>query len=211
MPGGRPPVTAIIPDGNRRWARLHGAPITVAYLRAVEQLREALALLFWRAGSPVVYVYASSLENCVYRRGPDARALAEAASGPGIRMLEWLEREGVNVYFYGCINVAPRPVASFAEPRLLEAPPKPPALVVLTCYSYLAEARRGRALGLNPPAPPADLVYRSGGERRLSGFPPLLVTYAELYFDEEYWPEAGARGVARALEWYHSRVRRLGR
>ncbi len=211
MPRDRPPVTAIIPDGNRRWARLRGATIKEAYVRAVEQLGEALSLLFWRAGSPVVYVYASSLENCIYRRGPDARALTEAASGPGIEMAKELEREGVNIYFYGCIEAAPRPIASFAEHRLLDAPLRPPALVVLTCYSYLADARRGRALGLNPPAPPVDLVYRSGGERRLSGFPPLLVAYAELYFDDEYWPEAGARGVARALEWYYSRVRRLGK
>ncbi len=207
----RPPIVAIVPDGNRRWARLKGVTLEESYMRALDAIRGSLEYLFWSIGSPFVYLYSSSLENCIYRRGPDARALERVASRAGIPAFRQIEREGVNVYFYGCLEAAPFPLREYAESRVLEAPPKPPAAIVLTCYSLLAETRRRRLLGLNPQAPLVDLLYRSGGEKRLSGFPPTLVSYAELFFDDEYWPAAGVRGVARAVKWYLERERRFGR
>lgn len=59
-------------------------------------------------------------------------------------------------------------------------------------------------------APPLDLVVRSSGEQRLSGFMPWQSAYAELYFPEMHWPDFNAEAVDEALRWYGTRQRRFG-
>ena len=56
-----------------------------------------------------------------------------------------------------------------------------------------------------------DLVFRSGGEHRLSGFFPMHTLYSEIFFTDLLWPEVGARDLYDALVWYSTRSRRFGR
>src|SRR5260370_6771912 len=48
--------------------------------------------------------------------------------------------------------------------------------------------------------PDADLVIRSGGERRLSNFLLWQAAYAELVFTDKLWPDFGASRLPAALE-----------
>lgn len=59
-------------------------------------------------------------------------------------------------------------------------------------------------------APPLDMVVRTSGEQRLSGFMPWQSAYAELYFPDLHWPDFDAAAVDEALEWYGTRQRRFG-
>jgi len=82
------------------------------------------------------------------------------------------------------------------------------------CYSGEWE-RQMIALGTGAPSliagvPPIDLVIRTGGMRRLSGFFPLQTTYAELYFTDLLWPEFSREELKKALEWYEARRRNFG-
>jgi undecaprenyl diphosphate synthase len=59
-------------------------------------------------------------------------------------------------------------------------------------------------------APPLDMVIRTSGEQRLSGFMPWQSAYAELYFPQTHWPDFDAAAVDEALAWYAGRQRRFG-
>ena len=59
--------------------------------------------------------------------------------------------------------------------------------------------------------PPPDLIIRTSGEMRLSGFLLWQSAYAEFYFSNKYWPEFNANDLELALRDYSQRQRRFGK
>ncbi|MDD9205823.1 polyprenyl diphosphate synthase, partial [Georgenia sp. 10Sc9-8] len=59
--------------------------------------------------------------------------------------------------------------------------------------------------------PDPDLVIRTSGEQRLSGFLLWQSVHSEYYFCEAYWPDFRRIDFLRALRDYSQRERRLGR
>lgn len=59
--------------------------------------------------------------------------------------------------------------------------------------------------------PDPDLVIRTSGEQRLSGFMIWQSVHSEYYFCEAYWPDFRRVDFLRALRSYGQRERRLGR
>lgn len=69
------------------------------------------------------------------------------------------------------------------------------------------------AAALHPdgaPAPPVDLLVRTGGERRLSDFLLWESAYAELLFLDTLWPDVTAGTLRAALADFAGRERRFG-
>ena len=58
--------------------------------------------------------------------------------------------------------------------------------------------------------PDPDLIIRTGGEMRLSGFMPFQSDYAELYFTDVYFPEFDANEFRKAIKSFSERTRRFG-
>jgi len=58
--------------------------------------------------------------------------------------------------------------------------------------------------------PDVDLLIRTSGELRLSGFLPLEACYAELSFVEKLWPEFTEDDLDRAMDNFGGRQRRFG-
>jgi len=56
-----------------------------------------------------------------------------------------------------------------------------------------------------------DLIIRTSGEVRLSGFLPWQSAYSEFYFCEAYWPAFREIDLLRAVRTYQQRARRFGR
>ncbi len=61
------------------------------------------------------------------------------------------------------------------------------------------------------PQPDADLVIRTSGESRLSGFLLWQSAYSELFFVDVYWPEFREIDLERAIRVYQRRGRRFGK
>lgn len=60
-------------------------------------------------------------------------------------------------------------------------------------------------------APDPDLIIRTSGELRLSGFLPWQSAHSEFYFTDVYWPAFRELDFLRALRTYQQRSRRFGR
>jgi undecaprenyl diphosphate synthase len=59
--------------------------------------------------------------------------------------------------------------------------------------------------------PDPDLIIRTGGSFRLSGYLPWQSVYSELYFTDTYWPDFDEKAFDKALEEYRRRERRFGK
>lgn len=58
--------------------------------------------------------------------------------------------------------------------------------------------------------PDPDLIIRTSGEKRTSGLMPFQSVYAEYYFTDVHFPDFDAREMKKALEDYANRDRRFG-
>ena len=56
-----------------------------------------------------------------------------------------------------------------------------------------------------------DLIIRTSGEGRMSGFLPWQSAYSEFYFCEAYWPAFREIDFLRAIRTFQMRARRFGR
>jgi len=59
--------------------------------------------------------------------------------------------------------------------------------------------------------PDPDLIIRTGGQHRLSGFLSYQSAYSELYFTPKYWPELTQQDLANAIDFYDSTQRNFGK
>lgn len=62
-----------------------------------------------------------------------------------------------------------------------------------------------------PDLPDPDLIIRTSGEIRLSGFLLWQSAYSEFYFSDVYWPQFRKIDFLRAVRAYQQRQRRFGR
>ena len=56
-----------------------------------------------------------------------------------------------------------------------------------------------------------DMVVRTSGEERISGFMLWRVAYAEFLFLEKYFPEMTGEDISRIITEYEKRSRRFGK
>lgn len=59
--------------------------------------------------------------------------------------------------------------------------------------------------------PDVDLIIRTGGDQRLSGYLPWQSVYAELYFTSAYWPAFTEQNLIEAIEWFQMQKRNKGK
>ena len=221
---------AIIPDGNRRWARRRGLRPWEGHVAGYLRVREILDFL-WDLGVRVVTLYALSYENCV-KRPPEERKHLYALI---LRAVDDMLRDPrvakglVRVRPVGELGLLPRIVQNrlgFLEEKT--AANKPHTLNIGVCYSgrweIMDAVQRALRHRVEPGSieelgklmrlgdtPEPDLVIRTGGEKRLSNFLLWHIAYSELYFTNTLWPDFDKLEMVKALLDYQSRERRFGR
>ena len=58
--------------------------------------------------------------------------------------------------------------------------------------------------------PDPDLMIRTSGECRISGFLLWQLAYSELYFTDKYWPDFDNKALLEAIAEYQRRTRKFG-
>lgn len=61
------------------------------------------------------------------------------------------------------------------------------------------------------PMPDPDIIIRTSGEQRLSGFLPWQSVYSELFFTKTLWPDFSKEEFLSILDEYNERERRMGK
>ncbi len=234
-----PSHVAIIPDGNRRWARMLGMDETDGHTYGYYKLRQVVEWLL-DLGVKTVTIYALSYENCLKRSPKELRHLFELAR-KGLEDLlkeDLIYRYRVKVKVIGRLDIVPESVIEAA--RKIEEATKEfndRFLNIAICYGgrqdivdavkkIVRDALRGRISSesidedtlvkylstahLGKLSDP-DLVIRTSGEMRISNFLLWQIAYSELYFCDVFWPAFRKIDLLRAIRSYQMRERRFGR
>jgi short-chain Z-isoprenyl diphosphate synthase len=235
-----PQHVAVIMDGNRRWAREIGLKAPYSGHRqgadkAIELLDWCAAI-----GIREVTLWALSLEN-LQRSREEVDAITEIARETleALAGRDRERRLDMSLRLIGRLDLLPERLREAAERGEAETRGRPGLRVTLALgYSgrdELVEATRAAVRALAAAGTPAeelaealtadrlaahlytrgssdpDLVIRTSGEIRLSGFLPWQSAYAEFYFCEAYWPAFREIDFLRAIRTYQQRARRFGR
>lgn len=111
--GPMPKHVAIIPDGNRRWAKSLGLNPNIGHEVGYERLEEVLKWL-WDLGVKVVTVYAMSYENCLKRSEDEKNFLFNIMKRSINKFVSERthEKYGVRVKFAGRLDLIPEDLRS---------------------------------------------------------------------------------------------------
>ncbi len=215
----------IIPDGNRRWARARGLPIWKGHERGADLLEEITEVVF-RSGVDHLTFYVFSLKN-FQRSYLEKRAIFRILKKKLPVLKEKAEGYGARVILPGRPDLFPNDLREMMRKVEAESSGKR-SYILLLGYDGIDEIKRAAVkfaeayrqdssvrfedfLDIPPSVPPMDLIIRTSGEKRVSGFPLFHVSYAELYFVDKYWPDFTADDLFRAMDDYEKRERRFGK
>ena len=227
-----PQHIAIIMDGNRRWARLHGVGLMEGYRRGVGSLRAAVAAAL-DLDVPILTVYGFSTEN--WRRdASEVSLLMKVCAAAAHGELLGLVRQAVRVRLVGDITPFPNATRS-ALAHLVSATEGNSRLTLQLALNYsgraeilravrsiVADAASGRvrseqidesflrARMYEPDTPDPDILIRTGGDLRVSNFLLYQLAYTELIATPVLWPDFNASHFAAAVADYETRRHRFG-
>ena len=233
----KPAHIGIILDGNRRWARSHSLDPSMGHYYGADKTEEVLRWCL-DLGIKTITLYVFSTEN-FNRPRREVERLMELFEERLQRLKEDrdIHEHKVRVKVIGRINLLPRRLQRII--REIEAMTKDydeHFLNLAIAYGGRAEiidaARKIAKKVLNGelsiedideetfernlytshlPKQDLDLIIRTSGEERLSGFLLYQSAYSELCFIDVYWPEFRRIDLLRAIRTYQSRKRRFGR
>jgi len=216
-----PRHTAIIPDGNGRWAEERGLARTAGHKAGADAVRRTVEAAR-TIGLPLVTLYAFSSDNWQRpRREVDTlfallrRYIDEETSRlreQGIRMQAIGRRDRLPPGILAAIEHAEAETATGRALHLRIAIDYSSREAIARAADRLpARAKASRdALAHALGTPDVDLLIRTGGEQRLSDFLLWEAAYAELVFLPVAWPDFAGGDLERALEEYAGRQRRFG-
>ena len=224
-----PRHVAIVMDGNRRWARLHGLSEGEGHSAGVDAIRPIVERCV-DLGIEALSIYAFSRENWS-RDESEVQTLFALLEAAIRRETPDLVRQGVRVRILGRLDELPdRTRDSIADALSATEGGRRMTLNVAFNYSGRSEivdaVRHAVADGLTPDqvdeeairvrlytadGPDLDLLIRTGGEQRISNFLIWQAAYAELYFTDVLWPDFAPATFDAALAEFARRSRRFGR
>ncbi len=224
-----PQHVAIIMDGNRRWAKLRHLPSVEGHDYAAMHAIEPIIDRCVQLKIPYITFWAFSTEN--WKRDQAEIKALFSVFRKGLRTLATrFIQKGARFRIIGEINRFPKDIAQKTLDLMTQSQ-KNNAITVSFALNYggrdeilraikkiiskgistkdLTEEMLSSFLDTNT-LPDPDLIIRTGGEHRLSGFLPWQSVYAELYFTPTLFPDFDINQLDLALTDYSNRDRRFG-
>lgn len=216
-----------IADGNRRWAKQHGLPTLEGHRRGIDKV-QLIAEQFKDTEVKYLSFFLFSTEN--WNRSPEeVDYLMKLAS----EMIDKLAKKFAEQNMRCLLMGRPERV----DPQLWEKIKAAEArtadntgLTVCICFNYgghweIVDAAKAactageqdwtpenfRKYLYYPEVPDCDLIVRTSGEQRFSGFQLWRAAYSEFIFLDKYFPDVEAADCQLILDHFHQRERRFGK
>jgi len=219
---------AIILDGNRRWAKAKGLPTFEGHKAGYENIKDVCRWCLKR-DIKVLTVYAFSTENW-NRSKKEVRYLMALMNKAFSEETEELNKLGLKVNIIGSRNRITPEIKKNIE-KIEKETKNNKKMVLNICFNYggrleIVEAvKKIIKAGIKAEKisedlinkhiwfkgqPEPDLIVRTSGEKRLSGFLTWTSVYSELYFPHCFWPDFDEKQVDKAIAEFEKRNRRFG-
>lgn len=223
-----PEHIAIILDGNRRWARAQGKPTFFGHERGFSNLKK-IANHAYSRGVKILTVYAFSTEN--WKRSiEEVSYLMDLFRLLVNREINTLHKKGVKLNIFGDVSAFDKDLQQGIKKALIKTKNNKKGILNI-CLNYggreeiilaikkivkakiKAEKINSKILAkylYSKNLPDPDLIIRTSGEQRLSGFLTWQSVYSELYFTKKHWPEFNNDDLDKAIKEFNKRQRRFG-
>ena len=232
-----PNHVAVILDGNRRWAQKHLGIMTQGHQRGANAVEN---LLDWCAefDIKIITLYALSAENMT-RKDAELERLYELIHERLEKLYcdPKIHKNQMRVKGIGRLELLPEPIRDVLN-RLDEATKEYDGHFLNIALAYggqnelvdavrkiASQIQRGslRAEEIDKdviesnlytshlPQSSPDMILRTSGEKRLSGFLMWQSAYSELVFIDIFWPEFRKIDLMRAIRTFQKRRRKMGK
>lgn len=222
---------AIIPDGNRRWAKQKGLPAVSGHKTAFEETLPSLVEKAANIGVKYFTFWALSTENLVKRSKNEIDALFTLGKLFYKKRLTEFKQKGIRILFIGDTYSLPKDIQEIIR-NTVETTKNGETITLIIAINYGGRDELIRALqkvvSINHLAssvnknnfeqfldtkgiPDPDLIIRTGGEKRLSGFMPWQSIYSELYFTDLFFPDFSPEELEKAVVNFAERKRNFGK
>ncbi|CAK8537693.1 unnamed protein product [Lathyrus sativus] len=229
-----PKHVAVIMDGNGRWAKMKGLPVSAGHVAGVKSLKRMVKLCYsW--GIKVLSIFAFSTDNWI-RPKVEVEFLFTLFERSILSQIEECKREGIKISVIGDTSKLPnslqRMITSIED--YTKENSKFQVIVAINyggkydivnaCKSVAKKVKDGhiyledidentleKELQTNcTEFPYPDLLIRTSGELRVSNFLLWQLAYTEFFFDSKLWPDFGKDEFIEALISFQHRHRRYG-
>jgi len=227
---------AVIPDGNRRWARQHYLPAFSGHAKGADALRGVLETAY-DLHIKCFSVWGSSLANLIERNKEEVQFLEKIFQNYFRRLAKdrRIHEEQIRVRVLGewetilgeaakkSIRLVTRATERYNHLSLNFFIAYDGRVEMLAAVKRIVEqSRETQKLKITPELvkesllthelPPVDLLIRTGGEPHLSaGFMMWEIGESQLHFSEKYWPDFTGDDLKEAIKDFQKRERRLAK
>lgn len=227
-----PKHIAIIMDGNRRWAKARNLPIKAGHKAGAETLKKvvryankigikymtvyAFSTENWKRSAEEVsalmlllenylndFTKEADTENIVIRVLGDLTPLSENLRD-GIKRAIERTKDNTGIIFNIALNYGGRNEITNAVKEIAKQVKEGK----LNIEDITEETVSNNLYTKNIPDP--DLLIRTSGEIRLSGFLPWQSVYSEFLFIDKLWPDFSEKDLDEAIKVYEKRNRKFG-
>ena len=223
-----PKHIAVIPDGNRRWAKLRGQAANFGHYQSANY--ENLKSLFNEAknlGVKYFSIWGFSTENWK-RNDNEIKNIFDLVSDFVDKYKQDLHKDKIRFRHIGRKERLPKKLSK----KLIDLEKQTKNYNEFNVQLYLDYGGRDELLrAINKllksktkkineeefkkyldtnSIPDPDLIIRTSGEYRLSGFMPFQSTYSELYFTDKHFPDFNTAELRKAIQEFSKRKRRFG-
>ncbi len=215
----------IIADGNRRWAKAQGLPTIEGHKKGLDTIKDLVEAAS-QAGIEYLTFYVFSTENWG-RSDDEVSYIMKLAEGRILKYAEKLAENNARMLVLGSkTRISPQLKTMIEKAEAITADCT--GITVCFCFNYGGEQEIADAATIagregeitpetirkhlyHPEVPDVDMVVRTSGEERISGFMLWRTAYAELMFIEKYFPEMNGDDLKEILKEYEKRNRRFGK
>jgi undecaprenyl diphosphate synthase len=222
-----PDCVGIILDGNRRWAKSKGLFSLEGHRVGLLQTLKNAVLFVRDAGVKHFAAYMFSTEN--WSREPAEVSYLMNLFRESIKKeIHELGKEGVRVRFVGQRKRFSEDLQKSMD-EIEKETENNSAITLWCCLSYggraeiveaanklVASGKEITEESMNEnlwtaDMPEPNIIIRTSGEMRLSGFLTWKSVYSELFFTKTLWPDFSKEEFMKILEEYSERERRMGK
>jgi len=219
-----PKHVAIIPDGNRRWAKKKGRPAIEGHRYAAQTVLPNLISELAKYNVKYFTFWALSTENLVGRSKDEVDNLFNLIRFFLRNKVKEFEKKEIKFKTIGDLTQLPKDLQEEII-KVTHDTINNKKMTVIFGLNYggrdeiIRAIKKGKNLTKEnfgnyldtAGIPDPDLIIRTGGEKRLSGFMLWQSEYSELYFSDLYFPDFTAKELEKSIINYSERQRRFGK
>jgi len=215
---------ALIMDGNRRWAKEKHLPSLIGHDRGINRIERIVYhaqsrgipyITFWafstdnwsRSKSEITYLlnlfrklFKGKMLRKILKNNGKIRVIGDLIAFPEdireeIKNIVEISKNNTGIQITIALNYGGRDEIVHAVQQIVSDRIEKCAITADLISQYLYTKYQ----------PDPDLIIRTGGAQRLSGYLPWQSVYSELYFTDSFWPDFDEQAFDKAVAEYEKK------